>query len=121
MLKQLRAGRADGSHDRRLARFGGVDLLIVDDLGLRPLAPDEAADLYEVVRLRYQRGSLILTSNRDADELGSLFGDPLLASAAMDRLLHDAHVLVFEGDSYRNPPPARRKRDGSEDRRAARA
>jgi DNA replication protein DnaC len=110
MLKQLRAGRADGSYDRRLARFSSVDVLIIDDLGLKPLAPDEASDLYEVIRLRYQRGALVLTSNRDVDELGSLFGDPLLASAAMDRLLHDAHVLVFEGDSYRNPPPARRRR-----------
>ncbi len=121
MLKQLRAARADGSYERRLLRFTAVDLLIVDDLGLRPLAPDEAADLYEVIRLRYRRGALILTSNRDASELGGLFGDPLLASAAMDRLLHDAHVLVFDGDSYRNPPPARRKREPAEDRRSARA
>lgn len=110
MLKQLRAGRADGSYDRRLLRFSSVDVLIIDDLGLKPLGADEAADLYEVIRLRYQRGALVLTSNRDVEEFGSLFGDPLLASAAMDRLLHDAHVLVFEGDSYRNPPPARRRR-----------
>jgi DNA replication protein DnaC len=120
MLKQLRAGRADGSHDRRLARFGGVDLLIIDDVGLRPLSQDEAADLYEIIRLRYQRGALIITSNRDVEELGSLFGDPLLASAAMDRLLHDAHVLVFDGDSYRNPPPARRRR-GNEEKKEIRA
>ena len=110
------------SHEEFLVRLlTAVDLLIVDDLGLRPLAPDEAADLYEVIRLRYRRGALILTSNRDASELGGLFGDPLLASAAMDRLLHDAHVLVFDGDSYRNPPPARRKREPAEDRRSARA
>jgi DNA replication protein DnaC len=120
MLKQLRAARADGSHDRRLARFTGVDVLVLDDLGLKSLASDEATDLYEVIRLRYQRGSLILTSNRDVGELGSLFGDPLLASAAMDRLLHDAHVLVFEGDSHRNPPPARRRRP-IEEKKEARA
>lgn len=120
MLKQLRSARADGSYDRRLARFTGVDVLILDDLGLKPLAADEATDLYEVVRLRYQRGALILTSNRDVDELGSLFGDPLLASAAMDRLLHDAHVLVFDGDSHRNPPPGRRRR-GSEQSKEARS
>lgn len=118
MLKQLRAARADGSHDRRLVRFTGVDLLILDDLGLRPLAPDEAADLYEVIRLRYQRGALVVTSNRDVEELGSVFGDPLLASAAMDRLLHDAHVLVFDGDSYRNPPPTRKRRTHDERREA---
>lgn len=120
MLKQLRAARADGTHDRRLLRFTSVDVLILDDLGLRPLATDEAADLYEVIRPRYQRGAIVLTSNRDVQELGSLFGDPLLASAAMDRLLHDAHVLVFEGDSYRNPPPARRRR-APEERKEVRA
>ncbi|WP_438027658.1 IS21-like element helper ATPase IstB [Sorangium sp. So ce233] len=64
MLKQLRAGRADGSYDRRLARLVGVDLLIVDDLGLRSLTVEEAADVYEVIRLRYQRGAMILTSNQ---------------------------------------------------------
>jgi DNA replication protein DnaC len=110
LLKQLRAGRADGSYDRRLARLTGVDVLIVDDVGLKPLAGDEATDLYELIRLRYQRGSIVLTSNRDRDELGGIFGDPLLASAAMDRLLHDAHVVVFDGESYRNPPPGKKRR-----------
>lgn len=121
LLKQLRAGRADGSYERRLARVTSVAVLIIDDLGLRPLTPDEASDLYEVVRLRYQRGSIVLTSNRDPDELGALFGDALLASAAMDRLLHDAHVLVFDGDSYRNPPPARRRKGPDDSKKEARA
>jgi DNA replication protein DnaC len=109
MLRQLRAARADASYERKFLRYSEVDLLIVDDLGLRPLVGDEPMDLYEIIRLRYQRGSTIVTSNRAVDELGALFGDPLLASAAMDRLLHDAHVLVLEGDSFRNPPPDRRK------------
>jgi DNA replication protein DnaC len=90
----------------------GVDLLVIDDLGLRSLTPEESADLYEVIRMRYQRGAIALTSNRAVEEFGGLFGDSLLASAAMDRLLHDAHVLVLEGDSYRNPPPGRRRRSG---------
>ena len=62
------------------------------------------SDLYEIVRQRYERGSILLTSNRDEAELAQLFNDPLLASAAMEaRLLHRAHVLVLEGDSFRNP------------------
>lgn len=113
MLKQLRAARADRSYDKRLLRFTSPDLLIVDDLGLTPLSGDEPVDLYEVIRFRYQRASTIVTSNRSVEEVGKLFNDPLLASAAMDRLLHDAHVLVLEGDSFRNPPPDRRKRKGS--------
>lgn len=120
LLKQLRASRADGSYDRRMARLTTVDLLILDDVGLKPLSGDEAADLYELVRLRYQRGSIVLTSNRAVDELAALFGDPLLASAAMDRLLHDAHVLVFEGDSFRNPPAGRRRRGNESPKEAKR-
>jgi DNA replication protein DnaC len=109
MLKQLRAARADGSYERRLLRFTSPHLLIVDDLGLRPLTGDEPLDLYEIIRQRYERTATIVTSNRAVDELGALFGDPLLASAALDRLLHDAHVLVLEGDSFRNPPTDRRR------------
>lgn len=108
MLRQLRAARADGSFDRKLLRFTTPALLVIDDLGLRPLVAEEHVDLYEVIRQRYERGSIIITSNRDEEELARLFGDPLLASAAMDRLLHRAHVLVLEGDSFRNPPLSRR-------------
>ncbi len=113
LLVGLRAARADGSVDRRMLRFTSPDLLIVDDLGLRPLIADEPVDLYEVIRQRYQRGSIIMTSNRALEEWHPLFADALLASAAMDRLLHRAHMLVIEGDSYRNPPPARRPKNGT--------
>jgi DNA replication protein DnaC len=111
LLKQLRAARADGSYDRRLLRFTGPDLLIVDDLGLRPLVGEEAIDLYEIIRHRYEHAATVLTSNRAVEELPALFGDALLASAAMDRLLHGAHVLVLDGDSYRNPPPDRPRKN----------
>lgn len=109
MLKQLRAARADSSYDRRLLRFTTPALLVVDDLGLRPLTGDEPGDLYEIIRQRYERAATLFTTNRDTAEIPALFGDPLLASAAMDRLLHNAHVLEFEGDSYRNPPTNRRR------------
>ncbi len=70
-----------------MLRFTTPDLLIIDDLGLRPLRDDEPVDLYEIIRTRYERHSTMITSNRTASEMGELFGDPLLASAAMDRLL----------------------------------
>ena len=104
MLRQLRAARADGSFDRRLARFTGPDVLIIDDLGLRPLRDQEPLDLYEVIRQRYEHGSIVVTSNRAMPEWGVLFHDALLASAAIDRLLHHAHVIEMVGNSYRNPP-----------------
>ncbi len=109
MFRQLRAARADNSYERVMQRLISPELLIIDDLGLRPLRDLEPEDLYEVFRRRYEKGALIVTSNRDIPEWAPLFGDALLASAAMDRLLHHSHTLVLEGDSYRNPPPERRR------------
>jgi DNA replication protein DnaC len=97
----LRAGRGDGTYERKLARFTAPHLLIIDDLGLRPLAHDEPMDLYQLIRERYEHTSTIVTSNRDVAEWYPLFGDALLASAAMDRLLHHSEILVLEGQSYR--------------------
>lgn len=103
MLARLRASRADQSYDRALARLSNPDLLIVDDLGLRPLEHDEPIDLYEVIRQRYERGAMVITSNRAIEEWAPLFVDELLASAAMDRVLHHAHLVVMEGQSFRKP------------------
>ncbi len=108
MLSTLRASRADQSYDRKLLRFTSPDLLIIDDLGLRPLEGEEPIDLYEVIRQRYERGAMIVTSNRALEEWYPLFLDDLMASAAMDRLLHHSHVVVIEGHSYRNPPGGRK-------------
>lgn len=107
MFRELRAARADNSYERQLSGYVRPDLLIVDDLGLKPLRGPEPEDLYEVIVRRYERGALVFTSNRAVAEWYPLFGDALLASAAMDRLLHHAHVVILEGDSFRNP--ARRR------------
>lgn len=109
MLSKLRASRADQGYDKRLLRYTTPDVLIVDDLGLRPLEGDEPIDLYEIIRGRYEQGSMIITSNRAIEEWYPLFRDDLMAAAAMDRLLHHAHVVVMEGSSFRNPPETKRK------------
>lgn len=101
LFTALRAGRGDGTYEKRLAAYAKAELFIIDDLGLHPLNGDEPADLYEIIRRRYERGATIITSNRDIPEWFSLFGDSLLASAAMDRLLHHCHTLTLEGRSYR--------------------
>lgn len=106
MFAALRAARADGTFDRRLTRYTTPRLLIIDDLGLRPLGHDEPMDLYQIIRARYEKASTILTSNRDVPEWYPLFGDPLLASAAMDRVLHYSHVLVLDGQSFRTAAKA---------------
>jgi len=101
LFTTLRAARADGTYDRQLARLVAPTVLIIDDLGLRPLTHDEPLDLYELIRQRYEKASTIITSNRDVPEWYPLFGDALLASAAMDRLLHHAEIITLEGRSFR--------------------
>lgn len=104
MFSALRAARADGSYERKLQRMCSVDLLVLDDVGLRPLKQDEPEDLYEIFRQRYEKGSMVVTSNRSIAEWYPMFCDALLASAALDRFLHHSHTLVLEGNSFRNPP-----------------
>ena len=101
MLKHLNGGRADGSFERRLNTYLRPDLLVLDDFGLRLLQPPGPEDLYEIIDTRYEQGSIMLTSNRAPAEWPDLFGDPLLASAGLDRLLHHAEILVASGSSFR--------------------
>ena len=108
MLAHLNGGRADGSYDRRLAGYLRPDLLVLDDFGLRPLRGSEGEDFYEVIGERYERGSLLVTSNRDYTEWPEAFGEnPLLASAALDRIAHRAHLITITGASYRAQDRAR--------------
>ncbi len=108
MLSDLRAARADQTYDKKMLRVTSPGVLVIDDLGLRPLELDEPIDLYEIIRQRYEVGSIIATSNRALEEWYPLFLDDLMASAAMDRLLHHSHVVVMEGHSYRNPPDGKK-------------
>jgi DNA replication protein DnaC len=101
MLQYLNGGRADGSYERRLALYVRVDVLILDDFGLRTLTPPSPEDMYEIIAERYERGSIILTSNRAPTEWPELFGNPLLASAGLDRLAHHAETVIITGRSFR--------------------
>jgi DNA replication protein DnaC len=105
MVAQLRAGRADGSYDRKLQNFLRPNLLILDDFGLKPMVPPADEDLYELITERYERGSILITSNLDFSEWGQVFPNPVLGAAAIDRLRHEAHRVIIEGDSYRRPKP----------------
>jgi DNA replication protein DnaC len=76
-------------------------VLILDDFGLKPLSEAQQSDLYEVICERYERAPTIITSNRDFNEWPMIFANPLMGSAAMDRLVHRATKIVIEGKSYR--------------------
>jgi DNA replication protein DnaC len=77
VLADLQAARADGTHRRRFHRLANVDVLALDDFGLRPLLPEMAEDLYELIRERYERKAVILTSNHALAEWPDAFGNPV--------------------------------------------
>ena len=101
LLADLHATRASGGYTRWLNRLLTVDLLVLDDFGLHPISPQAAQDLYEIVSERYEHGSIIVTSNRAFEEWPEVFNNPLLASAALDRLTHHCHTMIIRGESYR--------------------
>lgn len=107
MLQHLHGGRADGTLEKRLTSYLRPDVLILDDFGLRPVRPPGAEDLYDVINGRYEVGSIVVTSNRAPAEWVELFGDPLLASAGLDRLGDRAEVVIIRGQSFRAQGPGR--------------
>jgi len=101
MLLHLAAARAEGNYERRLASYLKPDLLVLDDFGLKVLPPTGPDDIYDIIDGRYERRSIVLTSNRAPEEWAQILGHPLLANAAMDRLLDRAHVVTMTGRSFR--------------------
>ena len=109
MFKRLLQSRADNSYERELMKLISPDLLVIDDFGLQRLTEQQSADFYEIIIERYGRASTLITSNRDLQEWVALLSDPIMANSALDRLAHNAHQLVIEGESYRRKmTPGRR-------------
>ncbi len=116
LLKTIHQSRADNSTERVLRSLLAPDLLIIDDFGLRRLDAQQSSDFYEVIIERHRHASTAVTSNRAIEEWIPLFDDPILAQSALDRLAHNAHQVVIEGESYRrrqrpgdSPPPKPRR------------
>ena len=101
LIEKINAAKADRSHLRILATIADTDLLIIDELGFRKIPQHGLDDFFEIIRTRYERNSIIFTSNRNFEEWGSIFGDDVLASAIIDRILHHAYIFKITGDSYR--------------------
>lgn len=91
MLAQMNAARATNGFERQFATLAGVDLLIIDDFGLKPLAGIQDEDFHEVISERYERKSTIVTSNLDVPEWQDAFPNGILAAATIDRLRHSAY------------------------------
>jgi DNA replication protein DnaC len=101
LLAQLAKAQHENRLEDKLLHFTKPKLLIVDELGYLPLEPDAAHLMFQLVSRRYERGSILVTSNLTTSEWGTVFGDPVVATAILDRLLHHSHVVTIRGDSYR--------------------
>lgn len=106
LTNSLHAARATGALERKLQALARIDLLIVDDFGLKPLRAPHDEDFHELIAERYERASTIVTSNLDFAEWGDAFpANKMLGAATLDRLRHGAHRIVLDGASYRVPRP----------------
>ena len=105
LFESLQQSRGDGSHLKALARLSRVQLLIIDDFLLTPLSDSERRDLLEVVEDRYQVGATIIVSQCPVRDWHPNIGDPTLADAICDRLLHNAYKIEMKGDSMRTKRP----------------
>jgi DNA replication protein DnaC len=101
LLGQLARAEREGRLQERIRFFCRPALLIVDEIGYLPVVPGGGNLFFQLVNARYERGAMILTSNRGFAEWGEVFGDPVVATALLDRLLHHAVVVQIEGSSYR--------------------
>jgi DNA replication protein DnaC len=97
LLDAQRLGRLEAE----LRRLGRVPLVIVDEVGYVPFDPAAANLMFHLVSARYERASLIMTSNKPFSAWGEIFGDDVVATAMIDRLIHHAEILSLKGDSYR--------------------
>ena len=101
LVRELDSEQTETGVARRLARYLKVDLLIIDDMGLKTLPPRSGEILLEIIMRRYENRSTLMTSNRPIDEWGKLLCDVPAASAILDRLLHHADIIAIKGRSYR--------------------
>jgi DNA replication protein DnaC len=128
IIATLAKAEREGQLRERIRFLSRASLLVVDEIGYLPVTPGGGNLFFQLVNARYEKGAMILTSNRGFAEWGEVFGDPVVATALLDRLLHHAVVIQIEGSSYRlrqhaelvpehvrskaliTPPPAPRRR-----------
>lgn len=101
LIEDLRNAYEENRLDKRLRVYVRPRILVIDEVGYLPLDSLAANLFFQVVSARYERGSILLTSNKSFGEWGELLGDPILATAVLDRLLHHSHVINIRGHSYR--------------------
>lgn len=93
LIEQLMAARVNGSFGKKLQILGRLELLIIDELGYLPINKEGANLFFQLISKRYEKGSIIISSNKPFEEWGEIFCDDVIASAILDRLLHRSHIM----------------------------
>lgn len=102
MIYALHASKADNSYYKKLDFYLSFDLLILDELGFKKLPSFSVDDFFEIIARRYEKGSLIITTNKQFDEWTEILADSVMASAILDRVVHHSAVFSITGHSYRS-------------------
>ena len=101
LLDELRKAKYENRLDKRLKHYGKYKLLIIDELGFLPICKDDANILFQLIALRYEKSSTIVTTNIEFSKWGDILNDSVIATAILDRLLHHSTVINIDGPSYR--------------------
>lgn len=101
MINSLIASKADNTYHLKIKYYLSPHLLILDELGFKRLNQHTVDEFYEIISRRYEKGSMIITSNKSFEEWGEVFWDPVLATAIIDRIIHHCRIIVIKGESYR--------------------
>ena len=100
-MESLHKSYVEGRLNERLKKLSGYKLLIIDELGYLPITKDDAKLFFQLIDRRYERNSTIITTNINFSQWDDVFGDPMIANAIVDRLLHHATVVPIKGKSFR--------------------
>ncbi len=101
LVLQLKKAHIENRLEQRLKFFSKYKLLIIDEVGFLPLDTESSNLLFQLIAKRYEKNSTIVTTNKSLSRWGEIFGDPVIANAILDRLLHHSHVINIVGRSYR--------------------
>ena len=101
LMSRLKKAKAENRLDKQLQQLSYPKVLVLDEIGYLPLSRDDASLFFQLVAKRYEKAAIVLTSNKRFLDWGEVFGDPVLATAILDRLLHHATTINIKSESYR--------------------
>jgi len=101
LIMQLKKAKNENTLNRRLKHFSSYSVLIIDEVGFLPIDKDDSNLLFQLISMRYEKHPTIFTTNKSFNHWGDVFGDPVIANAMLDRILHHSKVFQIIGPSYR--------------------